>query len=203
MHIKTINDYNKKADQYSELYNTLIPIIPRQMALKYFHKNKSTIDIGCGQGRDVKWLNENDYPCIGYDAAYNMLINAEIYNPEYNYELLFLPDVSKLKNIYNIFCCGVLSHLHLEHISLSVSNMLQILVPDGIIVLSYRCTDQLNCREGERLYTLINEYEFETLFEVFGAKLLHKESNLEYERNLLWYNFTFQKRNDKYNKNVT
>ena len=76
MDITTINIYNQEAESIAKLHASLTPCRIYELIDKYFIKNKSTADIGCGIGRDVNWLNDNDFPSIGVDASEGMLKQA-------------------------------------------------------------------------------------------------------------------------------
>lgn len=204
---RTIDFYNDNANEMSELYSRSNPITPRQFTLRHFHKDQKTLDIGCGQGRDVAWLSEQGYPCSGIDASESMLEQARKYNPGYLYINDYLPNLNNCFNnsftfdnliehnsIHNIFCCGVLSHIPKKDLIYSIITFSELLISNGIIVLSFRGTHNSSNREGDRLYELIDEYSLVDLFKHLEMKLLEKESYLDFDRNLLWYNFVFQKK---------
>ena len=54
MDITTINIYNHEAKSITKLHLSLTPNRIYELIDQYFITNKSTADIGCGIGRDVK-----------------------------------------------------------------------------------------------------------------------------------------------------
>ncbi len=73
---ETIEAYNREAEGVAKLHSTLIPHRIYSLIDQYFIKGGSTVDIGCGIGRDTHWLNQNGFPTIGIDASVKMLETA-------------------------------------------------------------------------------------------------------------------------------
>jgi len=73
---ETINAYNRDAESISELHLTLTPHRIYQLIGQYFIKNATTIDIGCGIGRDSNWLKSQNFSVVGVDASVGMLASA-------------------------------------------------------------------------------------------------------------------------------
>ena len=40
---------------------------------RFFIRGGATVDIGCGSGREVTWLNANGFPATGFDASEGLL----------------------------------------------------------------------------------------------------------------------------------
>ena len=121
----------------------------------YFHLGGSTVDIGCGSGRDVAWLNANGYPAVGYDASAGLIAQAGADHPQYAFGLATLPELSGVANASfdNVLCETVIMHLDRAQIAPSVRRMLDIAKPGGILYLSWRVTAGADLRDGHgRLY---------------------------------------------------
>src|SRR5205085_5331164 len=82
----------------------------------FFHPGQSTIDIGCGSGRDVVWLQAHGYPAIGYDASPGMLREARAAYPAIDVREDSLPDLASVPDgaCLNALCSAVLMHLPRE-----------------------------------------------------------------------------------------
>lgn len=65
---------------------------------KYFRKNSSVLDIGCGMGRTTFGLKKLGYNVIGVDITHSMIREAEKFNKKYKEHISFhVMDATKLK----------------------------------------------------------------------------------------------------------
>jgi len=88
---QTIETYNQNAESIAELHSSLTPNRIYELINKYFVKGKDTVDIGCGIGRDVNWLNSNGFPAVGVDASDGMIKEAKKLYPTLEFKLDYLP----------------------------------------------------------------------------------------------------------------
>lgn len=58
---------------------------------RVFKAGGDTVDIGCGAGREVAWLNANGYPAVGYDASAGLLEAARTQYPGLSFRRAMLP----------------------------------------------------------------------------------------------------------------
>ena len=58
---ETIDTYNREAERIAQLHSTLTPCRIYELIGKFFIKGGTTIDIGCGIGRDTNWLNNQHW----------------------------------------------------------------------------------------------------------------------------------------------
>ena len=195
MHITTINTYNQEAKNIAKLHASLTPNRIYELINQYFIKNKSTVDIGCGIGRDVKWLNNNEFPCIGVDASEGMLKQACQLYPNIDFQIDYLPELNKLANLtfQNILCSAVLMHLDNNAIKVACLRLLQLLNNDGRLIISIRGTNEPNKRENNKLYESIDIELFKQLFLQNQCEILLYESEVEQKRGLTWHNFVIRK----------
>ena len=114
-----------------------------------------TADIGCGSGRDAAWLNASGYPTKGFDASEGLLAEARRRHPRIDFGTAVLPDLGDIpeEGFANVLCETVIMHLDPEAVTLAVEKLLAILVPGGILYLSWRVTEGADRRdEHGRLY---------------------------------------------------
>jgi SAM-dependent methyltransferase len=122
---------------------------------KFFIVSGPTADIGCGSGRDAAWLNANGYPARGFDASAGLLAAARRRHPEIEFGSAILPDLAGIadKSFAKVLCETVIMHLEPESITPAVERLLAILVPKGVLYLSWRVTEGADRRdEHGRLY---------------------------------------------------
>jgi SAM-dependent methyltransferase len=122
---------------------------------RLFIKGGATADIGCGSGREVAWLNANEFPAVGFDASEGLLGEARRRYPELSFAHAELPELRDIAagTYDNVLCETVIMHLDRADIAPSVRRMLALIKVDGIFYLSWRVTDDADIRDGHgRLY---------------------------------------------------
>jgi SAM-dependent methyltransferase len=144
---------------------------------RFFIKGGATADIGCGSGREVAWLNANNYPAVGFDASDGLLAEARRRYPQFTFTHAELPELRGIaaKSFDNVLCETVIMHLDPALIAPSVRRMLELVKPDGIFYLSWRVTDGAGQRdEYGRLYAAFDVLL--VLAELSGVTLLLNEA---------------------------
>jgi SAM-dependent methyltransferase len=122
---------------------------------RFFSRGGSTADIGCGSGREVAWLNANDFPAVGFDASEGLLAEARARYPGFGFAHAELPDLRGIAaDTYdNVLCETVIMHLDRTMIAASIRRMLDIVKPGGVFYLSWRVTEGVDQRDKHgRLY---------------------------------------------------
>jgi len=192
---KTIKAYNQDAKKIAKLHSTLIPERIYQLIKQYFIKEGSSVDIGCGIGRDTHWLNQQGYPCIGIDASIQMLNEAICLYPTEHFSKDYLPSLKTVRtdSFQNILCSAVLMHIPQIKLESACHRLLELLKTNGCLIISFRATNESDYRENEKLYAPINTKEFLNFFESKGCKILLNESETEVKRNLTWHNIVIKK----------
>jgi SAM-dependent methyltransferase len=115
-----------------------------------------TADVGCGSGREVAWLAANGYAAVGYDPSPGLLAQARARYPGLVFRAAALPKLADIADSTydNVLCETVIMHLGRDQIAASVSRLLAILKPAGILYLTWRVTEASDQRDGHgRLYT--------------------------------------------------
>jgi 2-polyprenyl-3-methyl-5-hydroxy-6-metoxy-1,4-benzoquinol methylase len=192
---KTITTYNQSAAQIAALHNTLVPESLYRIMDSYFVSGALCADVGCGIGRDSNWLLQQGYQVTGIDAAEQMLFEAREHYPDILFIHDSLPMLKTIENnlFANVLCSAVIMHLEVDQIALAVVNLVRIMVEGGVIVISFRGTDEVGQREDGKLYTPISTNKLITAFASSGATLLVRESDHEVGRGLEWHNLVFKK----------
>ena len=144
--IQTVNIYNQYVDEYVnkfmdfDLYNDTFDDF-----LKIFPQNGKLIELGCGPGNIVKYFTQrrDDLEILGVDLAPEMINKAKILNPNVQFQLMDIRDVSSITQKYDAvvgaFCLPYLSHDDLDAFFKNIKNLT---TDDGLVYLS--------CMEGDR-----------------------------------------------------
>ena len=172
----TLKAYDRAAKAFADDWHTQPPPTDLHAVVRRFFLAGPTADIGCGSGRDAAWLHANGYPTVGFDASDGLLLEARERHPEIRFTKETLPELSTVADgsFANVLCETVIMHLEPEAIAPSVARLLSILVPGGVLYLSWRVTEGADRRdEHGRLYAAFDPQQ------VMGAlkstEILHDE----------------------------
>ena len=123
--------------------------------LSEFFEPGLTADIGCGSGRDLAWLASQGFSVRGFDVSEGLLAEARKRYPALSFSHAELPKLDGIASMtfQNVLCETVLMHLEPGAIADSVRRLLDILVPGGVLYLSWRVTEGASQRDkAGRLY---------------------------------------------------
>lgn len=151
----TLNAYDRDSKGFADDWEAQPSPIDLHAVVDRFFVPGRTADIGCGSGRDAAWLNARGYPTKGFDASEGLLVEARRRHPEIEFNMAVLPGLDGIAegSFANVLCETVIMHLEPEAITPSVERLLAILVPGGILYLSWRVTEGADRRdEHGRLY---------------------------------------------------
>lgn len=157
MDTQTVAAYDTLADTFArEWREQPAPDDLYALLRRVFKAGGDTVDIGCGAGREVAWLNANGYPAVGYDASAGLLEAARTQYPGLSFRRATLPELAGIADgaFDNVVCETVIMHLPPAQIGAAVQRLLALLRPDGTLYLSWRVTPEADQRDGRgRLYT--------------------------------------------------
>lgn len=151
----TLAAYDKDAAAFAkDWHEQPAPTDLQEIVGRFFIHGGATIDVGCGSGREVSWLNDNGYPAIGVDASDGLLAEARTRYPEYKFVHAELPDLADVASdsFDNVLCETVIMHLDPLQIGPAVQRMFSLLKPGGIFYLSWRVSEASQYDAFGRLY---------------------------------------------------
>jgi len=162
MDLKTIDIYDREAAGFArEWEEDQAPPDDLQAAvLSHFHDGP-TVDVGCGSGRDTAWLVSQGFEAVGVDAAARLLTEARRRHPGVRFETDTLPALSTLGSrcYANVLCETVIMHLDHDTIPAAVHRLVDLLVPAGVLYLSWRVTESGDRRDDAgRLYAAFDKH---------------------------------------------
>jgi SAM-dependent methyltransferase len=150
----TLSAYDRAAKTFADEWAAQPPPTDLQAVVRQFFLPGTTADVGCGSGRDAAWLNANGYPTRGFDASEGLLAEARTRYPNIHFAKAILPDLDGIAegSFTNILCETVIMHLEPETIIAAVARLLAILVPGGVLYLSWRVEPADRRDQHGRLY---------------------------------------------------
>lgn len=153
---KTHSGYAENAREYSQDWlSQPEPTDIYKLIQKFFIPNGVTADIGCGNGRDSNWMNQNGFQVSGFDSSEELLKLARELFLQIPFSKATLSDLKEIKTQYdNVFCETVIMHLPKVQIESAIKNLKRILKPNGVMYLSWRVTEGEDIRHKDgRLYS--------------------------------------------------
>jgi SAM-dependent methyltransferase len=151
----TLAAYDKDAAAFAKEWHTQpAPSDLHDVVERYFIRGGTSVDIGCGAGREVAWLNANGFPAVGFDASEGLLAEARIRYPGLTFAQAALPDLPGIPagGYDNVLCETVIMHLDSADIAPSVRRLFDIVKPCGVLYLSWRVADADSRDAHGRLY---------------------------------------------------
>lgn len=152
----TLAAYDKDAAAFARDWHEQPPPVDLHGVVEqYFIRGGTSCDIGCGSGREVAWLNANDFVTEGFEASEGLLAEARRRYPRLKFSRAELPELKAIpsRSFDNVLCETVIMHLDRALIAPSVARMLDILKTPGILYLSWRVTEGSDLRDSHgRLY---------------------------------------------------
>jgi SAM-dependent methyltransferase len=152
----TLGAYDREARAYVDDWESQPAPSDLHAAVRRFFIPGPTADVGCGGGRDAAWLDAHGYPTTGFDASEGLLAEARRRHPGIRFHKAALPGLEGVAeaSFANVLCETVIMHLEPEAVGPAVERLLDLLVPGGVLYLSWRVTEGADRRdEHGRLYT--------------------------------------------------
>lgn len=131
-----IDDYNDIAREYAEefFYDTsddkYIDIFLQSL------EGSKVLDVGCGNGRDCKYISQKGFNVNGIDLSVGMLEIAKERVPNGKFEIMDITDITYPDNSYDgiISNCS-LFHIPAEELPKTLSSFRRVLKPNGKLLL--------------------------------------------------------------------
>jgi SAM-dependent methyltransferase len=152
---KTLEAYDSAAADFADDWSAQPAPVDLHAVVRRFFVPGPTADIGCGSGREVAWLAANGFPTTGFDPSEGLLREARARHPGLVFEQAALPELADIADgsFANVLCETVIMHLPHAAIAPSVTRLMAILRPGGMLYLSWRVTRGDDQRDGQgRLY---------------------------------------------------
>lgn len=183
---KTIEAYDKMADDYRTRNSNPFYTEEYDAFSKFFGEKKKILEIGCGIGRDAEELKKRGFTYTGIDASWRMLAFARERIPmsdfrRMDFYAMDFPDGS----FDGFWASAAFLHAPKNEVNKALLETKRILVPHGVGFISMK--EKTTMDEGaiheekaggiDRYFSFYTEEEFRAILEESGFEILdaHKK----------------------------
>jgi SAM-dependent methyltransferase len=163
--------YETNARAYFERTNRVDPAPLLTPILPYLREGCAILDIGCGSGRDLKWLKAQGFDPSGLERSPSLAVMASKhsncpvtigdlfeYQPPIHYECILL--------------IGTLVHLAKPEFPKAMRRVLRMLKSEGIMYMSMKAWGGSEKSEDGRVFQLWSDSELRREFGRLGLEIL-------------------------------
>lgn len=190
-----MNVYDAKADEFFDRYEGIDASVLYKDLIGFIPKNGNCVDIGCGSGRDAKWLSSLKNKVVAIDPSVELLTRArQKHGDEIEWKLDRLPNLESLaaKKYFDlILVTGVWMHIPPAERRRSAMRIEQLLKPGGIVIISYRNSTP----ETDRSFYSVNLGELKNTFKRANLKtiLVRKQEDILRRDKIIWTQLVLQR----------
>jgi ubiquinone/menaquinone biosynthesis C-methylase UbiE len=180
--LQTVATYDRIAPRYSKHWlSEDVTEDGLKRFLDYLPQKGLVVDIGCGIGRDVRFLVDQGVPTLGVDISVGMLKEAKRVVPDGRFVLmdmrnLGLPD----KSVDGIWACASVLHIPKHLIEQVLRGFHRILKRNGVLFLSMQEGDSQELfveREG-RIFAYYKREDLRAFLEKNRFRVFDFQSNV-------------------------
>lgn len=191
-------------DQIADRYAALTSVIPVRIVefgerfLSHLPPTARVLDIGCGPGYHMAWMEAQGFRATGIDLSNEMLIQARL---RVQGELIH-QDMCQMTfppaSFEGIWCCSSFFHLPKTQATAALNQIQRILVPEGILYLSLLEGQDESWEEEsrfagvERFFARYTSEEFEALLREAHFSLVERSRDVA-DSTHTWLNFLVKK----------
>lgn len=158
---KTIKYYDEIAESY---INSNVAVVLKNEIDEFIKllSGKKVLDVACGPGHDVSYLNKKGLDCIGIDLSKEMIKLAKK-NSIGKFKIMDIFNLKFNNNSFNgLWCSSIFVHIDKKDVMEVISNLRMILMPEGVIgIITAEKQKRIKDKADIRKYTMYNKKEFE------------------------------------------
>ena len=175
---ETVETYEKIAVEYSQR-NLDVKLVEHLLA--YFIENlkgKKILDVGCGHGRDAKYLSERGFEVVGIDLSRSLLKIARRMAPKAKFLLMDMRDLKFGDEEFDgIWSCASFLHIPKREALKTLKEFRRVLKPGGLLYLGVkkgegeRMVEKEHYKGGKKFFAFYTEKELKDMLKKVGFKV--------------------------------
>lgn len=191
---KTIEYYNNNSQDFFESTVNADMAEQYKMFEKYLPQGARILDLGCGSGRDSKYFLDKGYAITAIDGSEELCQLAREYT---GLEVLqmFFEDLDFENEFDGIWACASLLHVPSERLEGVLKKVIDVLVPEGILYISFKYGDYSGERNGRMFTDLDEEMLRELIGKIPGCEIVEvgTSEDARADREDVWLNAVVKK----------
>jgi ubiquinone/menaquinone biosynthesis C-methylase UbiE len=198
---RTATAYQTIAPAYSRCWSN-DPCMQSRLDIfsKYLPENAFIIDIGCGTGRDVKYLVSKNFRAFGIDLSEAMLNEAHKLFSNGSFSMMDMRHLGLSAAICDgVWASASVIHLPKSEVHYALEEISRILKKDGVLFLSMQEGSGERFSEDGRFFVYYKRDEICTLLKQHQFEILEFEPNQSIKNTfkktltITWINFLAKK----------
>lgn len=178
---RTVATYNRIVTRYSECW--LDDDVMHESLRKFIDflpQDPVVVDIGCGIGRDVKFLTNQGIHTIGIDLSLGMLKKAKAVFPQGRFLLMDMRDLGfPTRTFDGIWACASVFHIPKHLIKMVLQELYRVLKKGGVLFLGMQESEDGSWFEPEgRFFAYYDKEDLHIMLKQHNFRVLHFESNV-------------------------
>ena len=169
---KRADFYREHYRQYHERTFTIDPASFLAPLVRHLKPGAGILDVGCGSGRDLKWLKARGFEVTGFERSKGLAslarANASCTVIEGDFESY---DFSGMR-MDALVLCGALVHIPHERFETVLMNIARALKPDGRLLISLKQGRGVSMDDDGRTFYYRQAPELDAVFAGQGFKVL-------------------------------
>jgi SAM-dependent methyltransferase len=194
----TTKTYNLGAEKLSKKFNEIGPRTKDiKRAFSFFNiKNPNTLEIGCGNGRDAKYILKYTNKYLGIDISKEMIKLSKKFLPKVKFLVADIENITLPNKLDIVFAFASLLHLNITSIKKLLNKLHEKINNNGIIYISVKYSDEyiekIKIDEfGKRFFYYYGEEDFQKLAGKTKYKIIY--TNRQNIKNVDWLTLILQK----------
>ena len=199
----TLSYYETNASNLSKRYESADVVTLHQTLLKTFTPNSKLLEIGCGSGRDARFMFEKGYDITAIDGSQKMINEAKTIHPSLEPHLFTMQLPHSLEfepnSFDGIYSIATLMHLTQEEIRVTIQKIYILLKTKGKFLFSISIerddTDKNDKDQHQRLFTSLSKEEWLEICSEYGFTILDTKVNRDGlgRSRIIWFSCILEK----------
>ncbi len=159
----TLNYYNENASSFIEGTRNASMFETLEEFIQYIPSEGRILDLGCGSGRDTKYLLQHGFLVDAMDGSEELCHSATHFTGIQVKQMDFL-DLNEIQTYDGIWACASILHLPYRNLPLMFGKIFQALRKNGILYVSFKYGSFEGMRNG-RYFTDMTEEKLACVLE--------------------------------------
>jgi len=185
--------YQNQAQAYFDQTFGIDPSSFLMPLVSYIRSGARILDIGCGAGRDMLWLDKRGFSCIGLDCTPALVELARLHTGRPVIEADFETFGFQGMDMDALLLIGALVHVPHERFQFIFSRILRALKPQGHVLLTIKQGQGTQARPDGRIFYLWPKAELMSILEHYSLVCLeYFEQQSKVRASDTWMSFVLQ-----------